>query len=80
MQVIINHNNQQKKTLPCTAGKLVKVYGETVAAIHKDNILEVEFIDNNNGTVLSNPIVRVYDKGQVIFNGDAYSFISKLKK
>ena len=80
MQVIINHNNQQKKTLPCTSGKLVKVYGETVSTIHNENILEVEFIDNNNGTVLSNPIVRVYDKGQLIFNGDAYSFIDKLKK
>ena len=79
MQVIINHNNQQKKTLPCTSGKLVKVYGETVATIHNENILEVEFIDNN-GTVLSNPIVRVYDKGHLIFNGDAYSFIDKLKK
>ena len=80
MQVIVNHLTAEKKTIPCNAAKLVKVYGETMATIHKDNILEIEVIDKLNGEVLSNPIIQVFDKGKIAFSGDLYYFLKRLKR
>lgn len=79
MQVKVKINNSEDKTLPCEGGMLVKVYGRTQLEATRDNILQIGMIDKHNGQILSNPQVMVMDKGEIIFSGDAYSFIAKLK-
>lgn len=79
MQAKIKLNNTEDKILPCESGMLIKVYGKTQLEAVKDNILQISMVDKVNGQVVPNPIIKVTDKGQIIFLGDAYSFIAKLK-
>jgi hypothetical protein len=78
MQVITKQNNSETKTLPCTMGVLVKVYGRTILDSTMDSIIKIEMADRVNNEVLSNPIITVYDKNIKVFEGDVYQFLKRI--
>jgi hypothetical protein len=78
MQVEIKQNGDGKKTIPCDNASLIKVYGSTIQATDRKNILRIEMEDKNKNGFMSNPIINVYDKEELLFSGNAYDLINKL--
>jgi hypothetical protein len=78
MQVEIKQNGDGKKTIPCDNASLIKVYGSTIQATDRKNILRIEMEDKNKNGFMSNPIINVYDKEELLFSGNAFEFIKLL--
>jgi hypothetical protein len=78
MQVITKQNNSETKTLPCTMGALIKVYGKTISETTMDSILRIEMVDRVNNDALSNPIITIYNKNAKVFEGDVYQFLKQI--
>jgi hypothetical protein len=78
MQVEIKQNGDGKKTIPCDNASLIKVYGKSIQETDRKNILRIEMKDKNKDGFLSNPIISIYDKENLLFSGDAFALIKKL--
>jgi hypothetical protein len=78
MQVIIKQNADSSKTVPCDTASLIKVYGKTIQETDRKNILRIEMKDKNKDGFMSNPMINVYNKEELVFSGDAFTFIKKL--